>query len=102
MADKINGVSGTLPQAPARQNTAGDRASAGTGEPSAAPAEGDSVNLTDSARRLNSLTEQAATGEAVDAGRVEAVRNALENGTYQVDANRVADRLLAFERLLEG
>jgi negative regulator of flagellin synthesis FlgM len=101
MADKINGVSGTLPQAPARQSSAGEKAAAGSDESRAARAEGDSVNLTDSARRLNSLTEQAAAGEAVDAGRVEAVRNAIESGDYQVDANRVADRLVAFERLLE-
>jgi len=104
MADKINGLPGSIQHSPARQKPADENArpgSAESGEAGRAQTGSDSVHLTDSARRLNSLTEQVAAAEPVDSSRVEAVRQALDDGSYQVDAEKLAGKLMAFDRLLE-
>ncbi|NDY97096.1 flagellar biosynthesis anti-sigma factor FlgM [Wenzhouxiangella limi] len=57
----------------------------------------DSVSLTESARRLSELASEAAAGEAVDIGRVESARQALEEGVYEIDPRQIAERLLALD-----
>lgn len=68
-------------------------------QPERAPAsqDTDSVTLTDSAQRLSELSSEAAAGEAVDIGRVETVRQAIDEGTYQIDPQQIAERLLALD-----
>lgn len=57
----------------------------------------DSVSLTESARQLSELSSEAAAGEAVDMSRVESVRQALDEGVYEIDPRQIAERLLALE-----
>ncbi|MEE4637543.1 MAG: flagellar biosynthesis anti-sigma factor FlgM [Wenzhouxiangella sp.] len=57
----------------------------------------DSVSLTESARRLSELSSEAAAGEAVDIGRVESVRQAIDEGVYEIDPRQIAERLLALD-----
>jgi negative regulator of flagellin synthesis FlgM len=46
---------------------------------------------------LQKLSEAVASAPVVDTQKVAAVKQAVQNGTYQVDAGRVADKLLQFE-----
>lgn len=62
----------------------------------------DSVTLTDGARQLQKLAEAVAATPVVDDARVAAVKNSVEQGTYKVDAQRVADKLLQANRELPG
>lgn len=62
----------------------------------------DVVQLTDLAARLQSLTQTIADVPQVDAARVNALRQAIDGGDYQIDAEAVADKLIAFEGLLAG
>ncbi len=57
----------------------------------------DTVTLTEPARQLSELSSEAAAGEAVDIGRVETVRQSIDDGTYQIDSQQIAERLLALE-----
>lgn len=68
---------------------------------SAAPTSDDQLKLTDSARALQ---EAARPGDAaaVDPQRVEQARKALADGSYKIDAGRIADRMLALEQQLGG
>ncbi len=68
---------------------------------SAAPKAGDQLKLTDSALALQ---EAARTGDApaIDAQRVERLRQSLADGSYKVDAGRIAERMLALEQQLGG
>jgi negative regulator of flagellin synthesis FlgM len=59
-----------------------------------APAGGDSLTLTESSTRIRSLETQLASIDVTDAGKVESVKAALANGTFAVDAEVVADRLI--------
>jgi negative regulator of flagellin synthesis FlgM len=62
---------------------------------------GDTVTLTDSARSLQKIEEAVAKAPVVNASKVAAVKQAIHSGTYQVDAGRVAEKLLQFERGLK-
>jgi negative regulator of flagellin synthesis FlgM len=59
-----------------------------------ATAETDSLKLTPSGRALG----EGATEAPVDAHRVEKLRQAIADGSYRVDADRIAGKLLDIER----
>ena len=70
---------------------------------SARPADGpgkDELTLTDSASRLLSLERGLANTPEEDGKRVENIRQQLENGSYKVDAQQAASKLLEFESAL--
>lgn len=64
------------------------------GEPPAPAAE---VKLTGTARGLAAIEESLRALPAVDELRVAAVKQRLQEGSYQIDPQRVADRLLRME-----
>lgn len=106
MTSKINGYKATQPIAPVK-GTKGNAvvADKASGEASAAAAvsspAGDQVTLTPSARALQKVEEAVAKAPVIDAAKVAAVKQAVDSGTYHVDAGRVADKLLQFERGLK-
>jgi negative regulator of flagellin synthesis FlgM len=61
-----------------------------------APAAGgsDSLTLTESSTRVRALEAELASVDVADAGKVETIKAALANGTFSVDAEVVADRLI--------
>jgi negative regulator of flagellin synthesis FlgM len=104
--DKISGYKATQPLAPVKgANSATAAADKASTEASAATTPGaqsaDQVTLTDSARSLQKAEEAVAKTPVVDAAKVAAVKQAVNSGTYQIDAGRVADKLLQFERGLK-
>jgi negative regulator of flagellin synthesis FlgM len=104
MSNKIQGYGTQPPVVTGGAKTGGvDRPAAPVGKVDgpAAPA-GDSVTLTNSARTLTRLADAVAAAPVTDAERVSAVKKAVSQGTYQVDAQRVADKLLAANRELPG
>lgn len=60
-------------------------------------AAGDRVTLTNTATRLKNLEQQLSNASPVDSERVAAVQSAISNGEYNVDSDRIADKMLAFE-----
>jgi negative regulator of flagellin synthesis FlgM len=62
---------------------------------------GDHVTLTSSARSLQRLEQTISDTPVVNSAKVSQVKQAISAGTYQVDANRVANKLLQFERGLK-
>lgn len=61
----------------------------------------DQVSLTPTAQTLRNLEAQVADLPEVDQDRVQAIRDAIANGSYQIDADRVAARLMDMERALK-
>jgi negative regulator of flagellin synthesis FlgM len=100
--NKISGYPAAAPLAPVK-GTAGGAAAADkpTGDAAAAaapPAQtNDQVTLTDSARSLQRIEEAVAKAPVVNAAKVATIKQAVHSGTYQIDAGRVAAKLLQFD-----
>lgn len=73
-------------------DTQAQKGAAGTPSPVS-----DSVSLTDTAARLRSLEASLAELPEVDSERVAAIQQAIEDGSYQINAESIADKLLNFE-----
>lgn len=56
------------------------------------------VQLTGGARQMAALEKALAEVPEVDMNRVEQLRSAIESGSYQVNAERVATKLVDMER----
>ena len=80
---------------------------AGSGQPrvdgaSAGKSAADQVVLSDTSSIIKALEEEILRVPAVDLQRIESIRKALDEGTYQIDDRRVADKLVQLERLLHA
>lgn len=60
----------------------------------------DTVELTDTASRLNQLSNEIRAADGVDLAKVEAIRERIADGSYEVDAGRIADALIRQEQEL--
>jgi negative regulator of flagellin synthesis FlgM len=106
VTDKISAYSTAEPVAPVKgSNSNGVVTDKPQGEASAAaaaaPQSADTVTLTNSARSMQKIEEAVAKTPVVNAAKVASVKQAINSGSYQIDAGRVADKLLQFERGLK-
>ncbi len=62
----------------------------------------DSVSVSDSALLMQRLEEAIANAPAEDVSRIEQIRQAIVRGEYQIDSQRIADKMLKLERDLVG
>ncbi|HHB13291.1 MAG TPA: flagellar biosynthesis anti-sigma factor FlgM [Chromatiales bacterium] len=98
MTNTIKGLANQpSPQVKPARERAGQ--AAGTGGEST-PESVDRVTLTDTARQMQAAERRAAQSSGVDEKRVEEVRAALAEGRYRIDPQRVARKLMAFERMM--
>jgi negative regulator of flagellin synthesis FlgM len=79
-----------------------DKAVGRARDAAAAPAEktaaGSPVRITDQARQLAALEQAMQSAPIVDETRVAAIRQAIEDGSYEVSPERIADKLLRMDR----
>ncbi len=61
-------------------------------------AAGDTVSLTSSAQLLQKLEEILAAAPASDTQRIAALKEAIDSGTYEIDAANIAERLIRMEQ----
>ena len=57
----------------------------------------DTVELSTAAQQLASLQDDLASIGAVDMGKVDEIKQAISNGSYKIDTQKIADSLLALE-----
>ena len=103
MPNKISGLSGDPAASIGASRAAEKTRDPVTGGSSAAESSagtGD-VHITDSASQLASLEQAVRNLPAVDPVRVAQLQMAIEQGTYTVQPQHVADQLLQFEQSLK-
>ncbi len=61
----------------------------------------DKVSLTHTAAKLKDIEKRLAGESPVDSDRVNAMKSAIANGDYRVNAERVADKMIDFESELD-
>jgi negative regulator of flagellin synthesis FlgM len=107
---KINGFSNS-PPAPAAAGVTGQRSAAvagtasqggtvGSGSAGGSGSATDSVRITDTASHLISAEQTLSDVPVINSSRVAELSDALANGTYKISAEKIANQLLQFERLM--
>jgi negative regulator of flagellin synthesis FlgM len=97
-SDPLTTVKGSGSGAQAVDKTQGSAASASSAASSSASSStADQVTLTGSAITLQKLGEAVANAPVVNTQKVATVKTSVQNGTYKVDAGRVADKMIQFE-----
>lgn len=67
------------------------------GKAAAAGQSGETVSFSNEAQQLQQVSDKLRDQPVVDSARVAELKKAIADGSYQVDANRVASKLLNFE-----
>ncbi|MCU4676441.1 flagellar biosynthesis anti-sigma factor FlgM [Catenovulum sp. 2E275] len=62
----------------------------------------DSVSLTQTAQNLNNLTKKAANSTGFDQEKVDRLKKAVASGEYKVNAEKLANNIIASEGKLFG
>jgi negative regulator of flagellin synthesis FlgM len=101
MTHKIEGTQPLARPSESVATSAAARAGAERGQPVSAASTAESVRFTGEAESLQALERQLGSAPAgIDVARVNALRAAIADGSYRVDAAKVADRMLDFDRAL--
>lgn len=103
MSIDINGISsprvtGPADDSPLRKQSEQAPAQADSSPQSTAR---DTVSLSDDAVQLGKLDNSAISAPVIDTQRVEQVKAAIANGSYEVDPTRIADKMMQFESMLK-
>ncbi len=65
-------------------------------------ARGENVNLSSQAKNLKQLEQKLGDYPEMDDARIEEIRAALENGSYKVDAEKLAQKMLDMDESIFG
>lgn len=100
MSTKINGFQNRPGQIGSGKVGSGRRVdqTSTSNESASTSAPANSVNVSDQARQLAALEQAVQALPAVNEARVTEIRQQIENGTYKVAPERIADKLLQFEQ----
>lgn len=90
----------SLLSATQNKNSSSTTASTDT-DSSTAVAPSDSVKLTDSAKALQDAS-RTSDSAPVDTRKVDAIRQSIASGTYQISASNIADGLLSLDQQIGG
>jgi negative regulator of flagellin synthesis FlgM len=89
-ADKPSGTQNTQPSSGEQAKT------------QAQSAKGENVNLSSQAKDLKQLEQKLGNYPEMDDDRIEQIRSALENGSYKIDAEKLAQKMLEMDESIFG
>ncbi|WP_115512940.1 MULTISPECIES: flagellar biosynthesis anti-sigma factor FlgM [Xanthomonas] len=99
-------IEGNLPTAATLRTAAPSSKIVPAGEDRASPIAAlpptDSVKLTGEATNLQNLQRELSQSSAIDTGRVQAVKDALQNGSYSINPDAIASRMMDLNQQLAG
>lgn len=89
-ADKSSGAQNTQPSVAEQAKT------------QAQGARGENVNLSSQAKDLKQLEQKLGNYPEMDDDRIEQIRSALEDGSYKIDAEKLAQKMLEMDESIFG
>lgn len=98
-ANQVNARQAEQQQAQQKNNPAGTAAAQNQ---AANATRQDSVSLTNSAQQLNNATKKAQNASGFDQEKVDKLKKAISEGSYKVDADKLAANMIASEGKLFG
>ena len=101
MSNKINGIDGGPASPGAGRVSPRNAVESGAAAPETASTP-ESVHITDTASQLATLEQALRELPVLDTARVATLRTAIEQGTYTVSPDRIADHLMQLEQSLEA
>ncbi len=72
-------------------------ATSNSATPAATPSTEDSVSLSSMGQSIAKIESQLASSSEVNEARVQELKDAIASGTYTIDANAIADKMLSEE-----
>lgn len=100
MTNDISGINSSRPQQTTTQRSnaqSGQTNNANATEATRPTDTADKVSLTNTAEKLKALEKQLSQEPPVNEQKIAQVRAALENGDYQLDPEKIAEKILNFE-----
>ncbi|MGL6258154.1 flagellar biosynthesis anti-sigma factor FlgM [Vibrio sp. WXL103] len=79
-----------------------DSSTASTQNTTARSSDQDSVSLSQQGKDIGAMHSQMASSPSFDSAKVAAIKEAIANGSYTVDPEKLADNMLKFEQELGG
>ena len=104
MSDKISNINGPINGANIQTPNQGVKGSgADSGVAGTVPSNKVNVDQIDisSAQTLEKIRESLASQPVVDREKVESIKQALQDGTYKINSENIATKLIEFEQLLK-
>lgn len=100
MTDKINNINSPINGNNLQNTSKGAKNSNVSGSDSANVASTGKVDIS-SAQSLDKIRESLASQPVIDRQKVETVKQALQDGTYKINSENIATKLVEFEQLLK-
>jgi len=100
MADKISNISGPINGSNLQNTSKGAKNTNVGGSESANVASTGKVDIS-SAQTLDKIRESLASEPVIDRQKVDTVKQALQDGTYKINSENIATKLIEYEQLLK-
>ena len=100
MTDKINNITGPINGANLQNTSKGAKSNNASGSESANVGSADKVDIS-SAQTLDKIRESLASQPVIDRQKVDTVKQALQDGTYKINSENIAAKLIEYEQLLK-
>jgi negative regulator of flagellin synthesis FlgM len=103
MSGNIKGLTGTpVERRPVGSSSDRSVRDGGASHGASTAGASDTVLLTETAAKLRRLEEALADIPVINAEQVDAIRDAIAEGRYEIDPGRIAERLIQLENLIYG
>ena len=100
MTEKINNISSPISGANLQNTSKGAKNNNVSGDESTNVASGGNVDIS-SAQTLDKIRESLASQPVIDRQKVDTVKQALQDGTYKINSENIATKLIEYEQLLK-
>lgn len=91
----------TTNRSPARSESNASSTSSGSVSQSSTP-RSDAVSLSSQSKAMGEMHNEMAASPSFDSAKVAAIKEAIANGSYKVDPEKLADNMIKFENELGG